>query len=357
MKKITTICTMLLFVYTANSQGRFFADNQGSFFIGENSYPCSGELYFSYPCNEIRGTMRTLYVRFIRDGSVGMIALSVSARSSMERIAGKILVYLEDGTVITSFGGNKFDFVNNKATTIYRFPTDHIKKMRNSNISQIRFSNFLASDRFPRTANLIKELFDYSWEFAVLSNCDARTPGWGNNLGTITRGAERTISGNGITQIWSDAVTATACNKSCFWSGIPALSSADCRSNSGYPGDLVSWCAVVMYQYVLCPYPWRVPTSQDFIDLNIALGGIGNNRTDRDRYLNNWGGAYGGRVFSRAIFDAQIDGQGWQAYYWSQTELDKYSGFSLHFSSRGDFATHDLANKSRGHTLRCIRDY
>jgi len=55
----------------------------------------------------------------------------------------------------------------------------------------------------------------------------------------------------------------------------------DCRSNPGQKGDLFSWRAVSELKDVLCPYPWRVPTVQDFIDLDIALGGTGESLSSR----------------------------------------------------------------------------
>ena len=49
----------------------------------------------------------------------------------------------------------------------------------------------------------------------------------------------------------------------------------DCRSNPDFFGDLFSWQAVYELKYELCPYPWRVPSVQDFRDLDIAMGGNG----------------------------------------------------------------------------------
>ena len=71
------------------------------------------------------------------------------------------------------------------------------------------------------------------------------------------------------TQIWSDAVRAPGCDKETFAGGF----GADCRrSGNGFDGHFFNWCMVVRFANVLCPYPWRVPTSDDFYDLFLNLG-------------------------------------------------------------------------------------
>jgi uncharacterized protein (TIGR02145 family) len=188
-------------------------------------------------------------------------------------------------------------------------------------------------------------------------NCNMLTPGWGESLGTVTRGNERTISGNGITQIWSDAVTATNCQKTTFngatidWDN-PTNSNfnADCRSNPDYPGDLFSWCAVIRFQNQLCPAPWRVPTSEDFRDLDIAMGGTGNFPTFNSNSITRWGGAFGGGCY----YDGSLFNQGSCAYYWSQTGGDATSGRFLYFNTDG-IVWLRWGDKYFGFSLRCVR--
>ena len=110
--------------------------------------------------------------------------------------------------------------------------------------------------------------------------CNKLTPGFGENLGTIAFATDSTwsIIGNGHVQIWSDAITATNCQKTTFDGGMKNNLNADCRSNSGFRGDLFSWCVVYRFADQLCPSPWRVPTVQDFINLDIAMGGNGLHR-------------------------------------------------------------------------------
>ena len=194
----------------------------------------------------------------------------------------------------------------------------------------------------------------------VVPTCNTNTPGWGDSLGIVSFVTAKTwtIQGTGtnahISQIWSDAVTASVCDKVNFDGGSARSFNADCRSNPGQKGDLFSWCAVVRFQHTLCPDDWRVPTQQDFIDLGIALGGRARNITDtitRNRYLNEWGGTYGGSFSSTA----GMAYQGLRAGYWSQTELDATIGRRLRFDINGFISSQGWSIKLNGHTLRCIR--
>jgi len=187
------------------------------------------------------------------------------------------------------------------------------------------------------------------------------------------------IEGNGITQIWSDAVQTDRCrNKSRFnggnfgrflfrrgsWDIGPGSFHIDCRSNPGFPGDLFSWQAVYELGYVLCPYPWRVPTMQDFINLDIALGGTGLNRfTTSDivphsefvinNYISRWGGAFGGYSDpgGRLICHQR---RAW-GNYWTLTEFNGGNGHRLGFNTDGVALPQGSRGKTLGLTLRCVR--
>jgi len=128
------------------------------------------------------------------------------------------------------------------------------------------------------------------------SGCSAPT----FNLGTVgfANATMSTITGTGanshIHQLWSAPVTASNCNKTSFSS---AAGRNDCRS--GYStacGHLFSWCLAAQYAATLCPSPWRVPTTEDIVALDLAIGGTGASR-DRDqaaitKYFSSsvWGG-------------------------------------------------------------------
>jgi uncharacterized protein (TIGR02145 family) len=175
------------------------------------------------------------------------------------------------------------------------------------------------------------------------------------NLGTVSFATTQTWTVG--SQEWSDAVQATGCNKTNYDGGGERGDGnlnlkIDCRSNPGYKGDLFSWQAVNEYKSQLCPSGWRVPTRQDFIDLYIALGGIGDYQYDttlRDKYLNTWGGVYGGFCLGG------LYRQGSAALYWSQSEASSDHAYSLEFHSNGGVTAQSHYGKWRGYALRCVR--
>jgi len=174
----------------------------------------------------------------------------------------------------------------------------------------------------------------------------AVTVGWSTaSMGVASFATGQTWTAG--SQTWSDAVQTDHCSNKTAFSG-----SSDCRSNPGYKGDLFGWAAA--RSSVGCPDGWRVPTLQDFIDLDRALGGTGNTQTNtvhRDSYLNAWGGAYGGYCYS----DGSLYFQGSNAGYWSQSEYYSLNGYHLSFNSGGNVNPQSYSTKSTGQPLRCVR--
>jgi len=184
----------------------------------------------------------------------------------------------------------------------------------------------------------------------VATPCDAGT----FDFGTVSFATATTWTVG--SQTWSDAVTATNCQKTVFDGGVyEDHYNVDCRSNPGQKGDLFSWCAVARFKETLCSGGWRVPTRQDFIDLDIALGGDGGIRypdmTTLAKYMGSfWGGSYGGYCYS----DGTLNYQGWYANYWSQSENSATNGFNLNFNS-SNVNPQNYNNKNNGFALRCVR--
>jgi hypothetical protein len=103
-----------------------------------------------------------------------------------------------------------------------------------------------------------------------------------------------------------------------------------------------------------------VPTRQDFRDLDVAMGGTGNNRQGNnppnfiqfinDNYIGRWGGAFGGRA------GPNLNSQGTCGYYWTQSEEGGINAFVLFYSTawpqiNPDF---DPRGKHVGKTVRCV---
>ncbi len=100
---------------------------------------------------------------------------------------------------------------------------------------------------------------------------------------------------------------------------------------------------------------WRVPTRQDFVDLDIALGGTGqngqNNLTLIKRYVDEWSAKFNG-----LSWNGTISGIGSTAFYWSQTESSADNGYHLYLYSSGSIYPQDSNNKNNGFSIRVVRD-
>ncbi|MCL2027758.1 MAG: fibrobacter succinogenes major paralogous domain-containing protein, partial [Bacteroidales bacterium] len=184
------------------------------------------------------------------------------------------------------------------------------------------------------------------------------TVSWGGAPNINTRA--RTISGNGIIQVWSDAVTTTGCNKT-GWSVSNV--DADCRNSTNGSGvHYFSWCYVMRYQDDLCPSPWRVPTCQDFVNLDVALGGTGLGRSvDSDengwtgtgtdqKYTGTAAGNWGGSRFTAAMSGLSNA----HSYYWSSSESSAASAFYLRYNASNVYPQ-DINDETNGFALRCVR--
>jgi len=165
-------------------------------------------------------------------------------------------------------------------------------------------------------------------------------------------------------QIWSDVVETSFCrDKTTFGNGSLFTFIMDCRSNPDQKGDLFSWSAVDRYKSEFCPAPWRVPTQQDFINLDIAMGGTGNNQFDNpilyDKYLNDWGATLGGYCDQHGA----RRNVGHEASYWSQSPPPSHSTnttdrLQLRRSSQSVLLTGREGREyiAFGLSLRCVRD-
>ena len=188
----------------------------------------------------------------------------------------------------------------------------------------------------------------------VAIGCNNNRPRWGESLGVVSFKTDQIWKVG--EQEWSDVVMATACRKTTFSGGPWGNQDADCRSNLGY-GDLFSWCAVIRFQDQLCPDGWRIPSKKDFAQLDVVLRNDGsgqNSYTDtaiRNKYISLWGGTYSGY----SGVDGQLGGQGWSAYYWTQSEHSENHGFRMNFHLDGYIFPQGWLSKDNGFVLRCVR--
>ena len=129
-------------IYKITLIAMFFAANaysQNTFFIGSKTYSCSADI-------EIKGREEfdlfscwtQLTVTVVKDGTKGMMAFS----NGSYKISGKILLYLDDNSIITLVDRGTFDRVNSVYTSIYYLTASEVNKLKITNISSIRYGYY-----------------------------------------------------------------------------------------------------------------------------------------------------------------------------------------------------------------------
>ncbi|HLT32164.1 MAG TPA: hypothetical protein VKZ98_00110 [Aquaticitalea sp.] len=158
MKKIPIILIPILFItLTANGQNLFF--------IGENSYTCSES--FALQSNLDDG--EDLNVLFAKDGATAVIAVTTKSSLQGTIISGKLIIYLDDGTVITCMDRGESYYVDDTAKAVYSLTNEQVNKMKNSNINTVGYTlkkydiqevNRSASNKGISTMDLIAKFFN-----------------------------------------------------------------------------------------------------------------------------------------------------------------------------------------------------
>jgi len=154
MKKMLIIIIAVLFV-------NLTAKGQNLFLIGEKSYPCTNVI--TLESNSDDGY--DLDVFLAKDGKSGMFAVS---RKTLlpEEFTGKLIIYLEDGNVLTCNDSEVSEKVDDRAKALYRLTADQMNKLKTSNIHTVKYTmawlseqNFSASNKGVKTNVLISEFF------------------------------------------------------------------------------------------------------------------------------------------------------------------------------------------------------
>lgn len=160
-------------------------------------------------------------------------------------------------------------------------------------------------------------------------------------------------------QTWSDYLSAVGCEKDLYNGDV-----ADCRRNNKvgyeYDGHLFSWRAVDAYKEFLCPDGWRIPTGNDFKELDIYLGGTGENSQGGNvdhvnEYVNQWGLQFSGNI-AKSGTAGLFMGQGVNGYCWTQDEEVATHAFTLSIHYLGTVSPAVGLAKTNGYPLRCVKD-
>ena len=109
--------------------------SQNLTFIGENSYFSTEE--FDFDNNET-----ALFVTFLKDNDKTMIMLKTLDVLAYKNpsINGKMIIYLEDGNVLSASKPTYRDYVDKFCISIYPLTKSDVDAIINSNINSIRYA-------------------------------------------------------------------------------------------------------------------------------------------------------------------------------------------------------------------------
>ena len=113
-----------------------YMNSQNFAFIGENSYPSTKK--FMLQSNSDKEGIGNLNLVFGKDGTTSLIIVSSKLTNGV-KIAEKLIIYLDDGTVISCTDRGINDNVDDVAISAYHLTSSELRKMKSSNINTIRF--------------------------------------------------------------------------------------------------------------------------------------------------------------------------------------------------------------------------
>lgn len=148
--------------------------SQNTFFIGDKSYPCTEEFYmrsligFYMEYNGVDFKIEEtcgVKIKIVKNETQGFFVISTPVNNNANRIVGKLLIYLEDGTVISCVDRGIYDCVDDITTTVYYLSSLEIQQMKNSDIRSIRFS-FKSNNNY---TNSVIENYTASFPYKLIT--------------------------------------------------------------------------------------------------------------------------------------------------------------------------------------------
>jgi len=137
-------------------------EGQNLFLIGERSYPCTNAIVLK--SNSEDG--EALQVFIAREGKLGFFAVSTVSRIG-EEFAGKLIIYLEDGNVLTCNNMDASEEVDDRTIALYSLTDEQLNKLKVSTIHTVKYTlvlfgevKYSASNTGIKTNALIIEFFD-----------------------------------------------------------------------------------------------------------------------------------------------------------------------------------------------------
>jgi uncharacterized protein (TIGR02145 family) len=118
-------------------------------------------------------------------------------------------------------------------------------------------------------------------------------------------------------------------------------------------GYLYSWVYVTNNASILCPDPWRVPSSNDFCTLDKSLFGRSTctNRATYEfsPYHTQWGGSNGGFASANGVVSAYD-----YVYYWSSSSYNGQYAYFLDYHGEHVYPQR-YDSKAFGFRVRCVK--
>ena len=123
-----------------------YTNGQNFVFIGENSFHSTET--FTLPSNSDNHFINDLNLIFAKDGTKGLLVVSSKLVSTV-LIRGKLIIYLNDGTVITCIDKGLNENVDDIAKSVYYLTNEELEKMKKSNIHTVRYELKCSECLFP----------------------------------------------------------------------------------------------------------------------------------------------------------------------------------------------------------------
>ena len=138
-------------------------EGQNLFLIGEKSYTCTNAIMLK--ANADDGSDLDVYCA--SEGNFGLIGVSRKGLPG-EEFAGKLIIYLEDGSVLTCNESEVTERIDDQAKAVYSLTADQLSKLKIINIQKVKYTmilhheekNFSAANTGVKTNAIISDLFD-----------------------------------------------------------------------------------------------------------------------------------------------------------------------------------------------------
>lgn len=134
---------------------------QNLFLIVEKSYPSTNPIKLESNADYGYG----LDLFFAKEGKSGLVGVSKKCLSG-ERFAGELIIYLEDGSVLTCNESEVSERVGDRAKAVYPLTEDQLNKLKISNIHTVKYTLVLfgeviysASNTGIKTNAIISDFF------------------------------------------------------------------------------------------------------------------------------------------------------------------------------------------------------